>query len=85
MIRHIDLSAGSIRALIRKNKINYAGNIPARIYGKLGCSSGKRMRRQNRVFFRDQNEAILVGFRPCGKCLRHEYQKWKDLSTRNGK
>ena len=51
MIKHNDLSPESIRTLIRKNKIKYAGNIPARIYGKLGCSSGKRMRKQNRVFF----------------------------------
>ncbi|HEX6889119.1 MAG TPA: Ada metal-binding domain-containing protein [Chryseolinea sp.] len=77
MIEHKKLSAVEVRSLIHGHKIAYAGNIPAKIYGTLTCSSGKRMKKENRIFFVDRNEAILAGFRPCGKCLHREYKSWK--------
>jgi methylphosphotriester-DNA--protein-cysteine methyltransferase len=77
MIEHKKHSDEEVRSLIRRNKITYAGNIPAKIYGKLTCSAGKRMKKKNRTFFVDRNEAILAGFRPCGKCLHQEYKIWK--------
>ncbi|MEQ9298958.1 MAG: Ada metal-binding domain-containing protein [Cyclobacteriaceae bacterium] len=49
-----------------------------RIFGKLNCQSGKRMKRNNRVFFQGQEEAIAAGFRPCGHCMKSDYQNWKD-------
>ena len=82
MIEHKNISAEEVRSLIHSNKITYAGNIPAKIYGTLTCSSGKRMKKKNRTFFADSNEAILAGFRPCGKCLHQEYKIWKEqIST----
>jgi len=40
-----------------------------RIFGRLDCASGKRkMRKENRVFFRSWEEAIACGFRPCKIC-----------------
>ncbi|HZG25695.1 MAG TPA: hypothetical protein VEZ17_13990 [Chitinophagaceae bacterium] len=39
------------------------------------------MKRVNRVFFCSQEKAILLGFRPCGLCMRTEYRKWKDGPT----
>ena len=78
MIEHKKNSAEQVRSLIHGNKITYAGNIPAKIYGTLTCSSGKRMKKVNRTFFVDSKEAILAGFRPCGKCLRQEYKIWKE-------
>jgi methylphosphotriester-DNA--protein-cysteine methyltransferase len=77
MIEHKKLSDKEVRSLIRGNKITYAGNIPAKVYGTLACSAGKRMKKENRIFFLDRDEAILAGFRPCGKCLHHEFKIWK--------
>jgi len=71
------LNAATIRSLIRQKKICYAGNRRLRIYGTLHCVSGKRMRPQNRVFFASVQEAMDMGYRPCGHCLRAAYQKWK--------
>jgi len=77
MIEHKKLSAREVRSLIHHNKITLAGNIPAKIYGTLACSSGKGMKKEHRLFFVDRNEAILAGFRPCGRCMRQEYKIWK--------
>lgn len=66
----------AVRALIRKGLITLGGNKKLKIYGHLNCKSGKRMNRENRVFFTDEKEAIAIGFRPCGNCKRNLYQKW---------
>jgi hypothetical protein len=63
--------------LIRQKKIILGGNLKLKIYGSLKCSSGKRMLRENRVFFRSEEEAIANGFRPCGHCMRVQYKSWK--------
>lgn len=55
---------------IRHGEINFAGNAKLKIYGTLHCKSGKRMKKEHRVFFKDEAEAINVGFRPCGNCMR---------------
>ncbi len=36
------------------------------------------MKRENRVFFSSEKEAIANGFRPCGHCMKQKYQKWKN-------
>ncbi|WP_262902036.1 Ada metal-binding domain-containing protein [Pinibacter aurantiacus] len=59
--------------MIRAKEINFGGNAKLKIYGKLSCKSGKRMKRENRVFFHSGEEAILSGYRPCGHCMRKEY------------
>ncbi len=64
-------------SLIKNRKILWAGNRKLKIYGKLNCKSGKRMKTQNRVFFQNKQEAIALGFRPCGHCMRLEYLDWK--------
>jgi methylphosphotriester-DNA--protein-cysteine methyltransferase len=48
-----------------------------KIYGKLSCLSGKRMKLQNRVFFKNTEEALANGYRPCGHCMQNEYKTWK--------
>ncbi|WP_255400714.1 Ada metal-binding domain-containing protein [Siphonobacter sp. SORGH_AS_0500] len=48
-----------------------------KIYGDLGCSSGKRMRKENRVFFHSEAEALQHYYRPCGHCLKEKYKAWK--------
>ena len=77
MIRHTTLSQEEVIALIRKGQIRFAGNMRLKIYGTLTCSSGKRMKRENRVFFEDANEAIGQNYRPCGHCMKTQYQAWK--------
>jgi flavodoxin len=65
-----------IRRLIRSGKIKLAGNMKLKIYGTVGCSSGKRMKKTSRVFFASAEEACASGFRPCGNCLRGRYLRW---------
>ncbi|WP_337043386.1 Ada metal-binding domain-containing protein [Emticicia sp. 17c] len=62
---------------IQSKEIMLAGNRKLKIYGCLDCKSGKRMRVENRVFFRNRTEAIEMGFRPCAVCMREEYRLWK--------
>jgi methylphosphotriester-DNA--protein-cysteine methyltransferase len=68
MWKHKELNQSLVN-LIRNKKIIYAGNARLKIYGTLGCPSGKRMKKENRVFFEDEAEAINLGFRPCGNCM----------------
>ena len=78
MIKHKSITTFDLHKLIRKRIISFAGNEKLKIYGKLNCSSGKRMKKQNRVFFTSAKEATEFGYRPCGHCMRDEYKKWKD-------
>jgi len=67
----------AIYLAIRAGKIEYAGNNRLKIYGRLDCLSGKRMRVENRVFFMNEKEALAFQFRPCGNCLPKKYRDWK--------
>ncbi|MCX2678651.1 metal-binding protein [Galbibacter sp. EGI 63066] len=78
MIRHSEISDRDIRNRIKKQKICFGGNHKLKIYGTLSCTSGKRMKRENRVFFATEQEADDNGFRPCGHCMKDKYKKWKD-------
>ena len=78
MIKHSDITPIELHKKIRQKTISFAGNKKLKIYGKLNCSSGKRMKKQNRVFFTSETEAIKFGYRPCGHCMKSEYKKWKD-------
>jgi methylphosphotriester-DNA--protein-cysteine methyltransferase len=70
----------ALKLLIDADKVTYAGNRKLKIYGTFSCSSGKRMKPDNRVFFTDEPEAASCGYRPCGHCMRKAYQKWKALN-----
>lgn len=76
MWSHIALTPFETSSLIRDQSITVAGNRKLKIYGTLSCGSGKRMKRQNRVFFVSEKEAIEAGYRPCGHCMRKKYQVW---------
>jgi methylphosphotriester-DNA--protein-cysteine methyltransferase len=80
MILHINLTDVTLRSKIKKREIMFGGNIKLHIYGKLNCTSGKRMKRANRVFFTSGKEALEAHFRPCRHCMKSAYQKWKDGS-----
>ena len=77
MLRHRDVTLFHIRRLIQREEIMLAGNLSLKIYGTLSCASGKRMKKENRVFFKNETEAIQQGFRPCCHCLHNEYVCWK--------
>lgn len=78
MIRHSEISDSDLRSKIKQQKIHFGGNRKLKIYGTLSCVSGKKMKRENRVFFSSESETIENGFRPCGHCMKEKYQKWKN-------
>jgi len=82
MFHHSEFDKQVLRRLIKNQTITLAGNSRLKIYGLLSCASGKRMKRQNRVFFVSEKEALKNEYRPCGHCLPKEYQAWI-YSTQN--
>ncbi|RUT70990.1 metal-binding protein [Flavobacterium cupreum] len=78
MIEHSKIIDFELRIKIKNAEICLGGNQKLKIYGTLKCASGKRMKRENRVFFCSEEEAKNNGFRPCGHCMKIEYQKWKN-------
>ena len=84
MIRHTALGPTpfarlrALAGLVRSGAVTLGGNGPGRIYGRLDCRAGKRMKPANRIFFRDAAEADEAGFRPCGICLSKDYKAWKE-------
>jgi methylphosphotriester-DNA--protein-cysteine methyltransferase len=83
MLAHPLISSIQLKEMIRQSQIKLAGNIKLKIYGTLECTSGKRMKKENRVFFKNEKEAMAAGFRPCGHCLSSDYKKWKLQSLFN--
>ncbi|MGN7885271.1 Ada metal-binding domain-containing protein [Dyadobacter endophyticus] len=83
MISHEELgpenfaTSRKLKRMIASFTITMAGNRNLKIYGRLSCGSGKRMKRSNRVFFSDERDALTHGYRPCGHCMRETYLKWK--------
>ena len=56
------------------------GHRPNKTYGRLDCAtaiSHLPNYAKNRVFFADEDAAIAAGYRPCGKCMKDTYEKWK--------
>ena len=62
------------------------GNRRRKIYGLLDCRSAVGALPTGyakvRVFFADEATAIAAGYRPCGSCMREEYQAWVQRSAR---
>jgi methylphosphotriester-DNA--protein-cysteine methyltransferase len=78
MLRHLEIGPEDLHQKIRQKRISLGGNLKLKIYGKLNCKSGKRMKKQNRVFFSSEEEAIEHNFRPCGHCMKSKYKTWKN-------
>ena len=76
MIKHIDITDRDLIIKIKQKEICLGGSQKLKIYGTLQCKSGKRIKRENRVFFKSENEAIKAGYRPCGSCMKKDYKKW---------
>lgn len=81
MIRHEMITDQELYGLLRQEKILFGGNLNLKIYGSLRCRSGKRMKRKNRVFFKNELEALALGYRPCGHCMKQAYMDWKNGSV----
>lgn len=61
------------------------GNSKLKVYGRLDCGTAlSAIRRfpgsykKSRVFFADEKAALAAGYRPCGNCLRTQYQEYMD-------
>ncbi|KRT15728.1 metal-binding protein [Pedobacter ginsenosidimutans] len=76
MIKHADISTVELKKHFKNKDICLGGNARLKIYGLLKCTSGKRMKKENRVFFRSVDEALQHGYRPCGHCLKTAYKQW---------
>ncbi len=89
MIPHLSLGttvfsrSRHLSLLIKTAGVQLAGNSKQRIYGILSCTSGKRMRAENRVFFETEAEANKAGYRPCAHCLPEKYRAWKATTKKN--
>jgi len=88
MIKHTDFAnneegRSELRALINDGKIAFGGNMCLKIYETLKCKSGKRMKRENRVFFSSERETIDAESRPCGHCMKEKYFKWREHKNDN--
>ena len=87
MILHSDLGNSAfkrsrkLKLLIDAGEVHFAGNQKLKIFGTLTCTSGKRMKIGNRLFFKSIDEAKALGYRPCGHCMRQAYLQWKALHT----
>jgi methylphosphotriester-DNA--protein-cysteine methyltransferase len=80
---HVSLTQSEILSKIKQGEIVFAGNGKLKIYGLLNCASGKQMKKQNRVFFVSETEALKNGYRPCRNCTYKKYQQWI-YSMQNG-
>ncbi|MCP9746027.1 Ada metal-binding domain-containing protein [Lacihabitans sp. CS3-21] len=78
MLSHLEIGPEDLHQKIHQKRISLGGNLKLKIYGKLNCKSGKRMKKQNRVFFSSEEEAIEHNFRPCGHCMKSKYKTWKN-------
>ncbi len=78
MVKHRDILDVDLFKKLKSQNIQFGGNRRLKIYGKLSCSSGKRMKKENRVFFSSEEEAIRNNYRPCGHCMKAQYKMWKN-------
>ena len=69
----------------RHHKVdNYYGKSNKNVYGRMDCPIAKRALaapthesyESHRVFFKDEDDAIAAGFRPCSRCLPEKYAAW---------
>lgn len=58
----------------------YAGWGPGKIFGKLDCKSGMKMKKENRVFFYNLEDAVSEGYRPCKKCKPINEENFKEIN-----
>jgi methylphosphotriester-DNA--protein-cysteine methyltransferase len=57
----------------------YAGWKQGKIFGRLDCKSGRRMKKENRVFFHSLEDAVKEGYRPCKNCKPIDEQDFETI------
>ena len=77
MIHHNQITNADLAKKIKQQQIRFGGNKRLKIFGYLNCKSGKRMKREKRVFFTSEQEAKENGYRPCAHCMKSKYELWK--------
>jgi len=75
MIAHSHIDDKTLHSKIKNGEITFGGNRRLKIYGTLRCRSGKRMKRENRVFFSSEKEALAAGYRACKHCFKVKNEK----------
>ena len=83
MFCHQDIERDLFK-LLRLKVISFAGNRTLKIYGRLDCASGKRMKTMNRVFFKNEDDALKNGYRPCGNCMPDKFRKYRAFQQEAG-
>ncbi len=89
--RYYDFSAQKVYTLLDENGASFFSRTPgsigghkrSKIYGRLDCPSALRHIAKgeyvkHRVFFADEETAVAAGYRPCARCMRDEYLRWKE-------
>ncbi len=59
----------------------FGGHRKTKIYGRMDCRAALRAIEKggyvkDRVFFADEQTAIVAGYRPCAVCLPEKYATW---------
>lgn len=72
-----------IAILKRDGLISMGGHRKLKIYGHLSCKNAQRYVKKGqyvkqRVLFVNEEEAKQEGYRPCGCCMKKEYNNWKN-------
>jgi hypothetical protein len=68
----------------------FGGHRRGKLYGRLDCPSALRAIARggyvaHRVFFADQQTAVVAGYRPCAVCLPGPYAAWlSDATSHSG-
>ena len=81
ILRHDAVTEATLRTRFRDGSLTMAGNRWLKIYGRLGCPAGRRMRRGSLVFFADATAAEAAGYRFCARCCWASYDVWKSAAN----
>ncbi len=57
----------------------YAGYKKGKIFGRLDCKTGMRMKKENRVFFHTLEDAVREGYRPCMSCKPIDEEDFENI------
>ncbi len=58
----------SIAQESENNLYSYCGNKNSKIYHKLSCSSAKKTKEENKIYFKTLEECQNAGYKPCKIC-----------------
>lgn len=83
MVKKYKLLDKNCKPYLSDIKGEIGGHKGLKIYGRLDCPSALNWIKKgkyvaHRVFFLNEETAILAGYRPCGVCLKEKYKIWKN-------